>query len=235
MTRPTILGDADILVYTACYSSSDYLKAVECVDYYLDKLAELGDVRLFLSGKNNFRYDIAKITPYKANRKKEKPLQYKNIREYLIEHKGAEVSEEGEADDCLGINQTENTYIASIDKDLLQISGNHYHLKKFTTSYITEEEAFKNLCIQLLVGDSVDNIPGLKNPSKAHHAKPPNFSQATAEEYLKDHTVEDIKQLYIDQYGSIDAFTEVSSLLFIRRKDFTDFETFYQNYRLKTV
>jgi hypothetical protein len=38
----------------------------------------------------------------------------------------------------------------------------------------------------MLTGDSIDNIPGCKNPEKSHHSKPPNFSAKEAYLILKD-------------------------------------------------
>lgn len=74
-----------------------------------------------------------------------------------------------EADDILCFLQNEDTFIFSNDKDLKQIPGNHYCVIKREVITITEEEAFRNLCYQLIIGDTTDNITGLKGygPKKA--------------------------------------------------------------------
>ena len=61
------------------------------------------DMRIFLSGQTNFRYDIATIQPYKGNRTDRKPYWYNEIREYLINNRGAEVVQGIEADDALAM------------------------------------------------------------------------------------------------------------------------------------
>ena len=51
--------------------------------------------------------------------------------------------------------------IAGVDKDLLQIPGYHYHLKKGTLEHISWYDAIRNFFIQCLMGDTADNIPGV--------------------------------------------------------------------------
>jgi len=74
---------------------------------------------------------------------------------------GAVVSEGEEADDLLGINQTHETIICSIDKDLLMVSGRHYNFVKREHSEVSNKEGRWNFYKQLLTGDATDNIPGL--------------------------------------------------------------------------
>jgi len=115
----------------------------------------------FLSGTGNFRDDIATIKPYKGNRPDRKPAHYDALTEYLINYWNAKVIDGMEADDALAINQTKDTCIASIDKDLLQVPGKHYdfyHDKRLT---ITRSEAIKRLYGQIIAGDSTDNIGGV--------------------------------------------------------------------------
>jgi len=87
--------------------------------------------RLFLTGKGNFRYDIAKRREYKGNRKQIKPFHYKYIRAYLCSQWDAEIVDGMEADDAMAIAQTErieqrDTIICSRDKDLRIVPGYGY-------------------------------------------------------------------------------------------------------------
>ncbi len=87
--------------------------------------------RLFLTGKGNFRYEIAKRREYKGNRKQIKPFHYKYIRAYLKSQWGAEEVDGMEADDALAMCQMErlafkDTIICSRDKDLKMVPGFHY-------------------------------------------------------------------------------------------------------------
>lgn len=101
---------------------------------------------LYLTGKSNFRFDIAKRTPYKV-RKNNKPWHFKNITAYMQVMYDTIVSDGMEADDIMAIHQTlgeslyrnrhegENvderkevvrTIICTRDKDLRAVPGWHY-------------------------------------------------------------------------------------------------------------
>ncbi|UOF79334.1 exodeoxyribonuclease [Caudoviricetes sp.] len=116
--------------------------------------------RIYLSGDNNFRYDFAKLLPYKGNRDGSNPplfLQY--VRSLLIEL-GAEFVDHLEADDLLSANNViGETVICSTDKDLRTVPSINYNISKGLLSEITEDIARYNFWKQMLIGDSVDNIP----------------------------------------------------------------------------
>lgn len=115
--------------------------------------------RLFLTGKNNFRYDVATTVPYKGNRDRDhKPHHMQALREYMIEEWKAEETEGIEADDALGINQTEDTIICTIDKDLMMIPGWNYNWNKREFTEVSEREAWIHFYRQMLTGDRADNI-----------------------------------------------------------------------------
>lgn len=122
------------------------------------------DVQLLLTGKGNFREEVATYRKYKGNRDfAKKPTWHKAIVEYLTKHWGAETIEGQEADDELAIRQlgTEgSTVICSTDKDLLQIPGLHYNLTKETLIEIQPEDGLNIFYGQCITGDSTDNIAG---------------------------------------------------------------------------
>lgn len=137
---------------------------------------------IFLSGDNNFRYEI--YPEYKGNRPKERPKHLAACKSHLIEKYSAEVSDGCEADDLLGIAQCKDYYgvksppngpetiICSLDKDLLMIPGHHYSWEisgksggtpwtrpeEFST--ITELEGTRRFYTQVLTGDTTDNVRG---------------------------------------------------------------------------
>lgn len=94
---------------------------------------------IFLTGKKNFRNDIAKTTPYK-NRAGNRPFHYANIKTYLKAVYEYEEAEGLEADDLMAIRQSSRntmlddedgnrkplTIICTRDKDLRQVEGWHY-------------------------------------------------------------------------------------------------------------
>ena len=119
--------------------------------------------RLFLSDKPTFRDKVATILPYKGNRDPtHKPFHYNEMRQYCIERLAAEIGDNLEADDMLGINQTETTCIASLDKDLDMIPGAHYHWKKKIMYTVSVPDANTWYYTQLLTGDPTDNIYGMR-------------------------------------------------------------------------
>lgn len=139
------LIDADILNYRigfACNEESESV-AITTMAHFLEDLLllDLTNVQtweLHLTGKENFRNDIAVTVPYKGNRKSEKPVHYHLLREYLVDAWAATVSQGIEADDMLAIRATElgeSSVIVSLDKDLDQVPGWHYNFSKGAVSH----------------------------------------------------------------------------------------------------
>lgn len=167
------LIDADILNYRIGFATNTESQDVAIrtmagflEDMLLFDLPEVQTWELHLTGKGNFREDIAVTAPYKGNRKgTEKPVHYHLLREYLVKAWGAIVSNGIEADDMLAIRSTELGYdsiIITLDKDLDQVVGWHYNFVKKNKYFVNEVEADLNFYTQFLTGDVVDNIKGAK-------------------------------------------------------------------------
>lgn len=165
------LVDADILVYRFGFASEgDPAEfALARLSEFLDNLSMqegIDEVWGYLTGKGNFRNEIAVTAPYKGTRVAEKPYHFQLLREYMERAWGFEVVDGMEADDAIGIeayrNEPEETIIVSIDKDLNMIRGHHYNFVKEEKYFVTEEEAIRNFYLQILTGDKVDNIKGLQ-------------------------------------------------------------------------
>ena len=202
--------------------------AIYIVKSQLKALNKLGDLQLWLSPSNgsNFRFKLAK-TPgakglgYKANRPP-RPLHYASIREYLLKYWNAQEIDGYEADDALGMYQTDNTVAVHIDKDISMIEGKHYHWVK-QERYIVESgigilpsktqrgtgKAF--FFHQMLTGDNVDNIPGIPNigPVKASKL----LSKAKTEKEMLDIVTELYYNHYKDEYK--EKLYEIANLLYI--------------------
>lgn len=167
----TALIDGDILVYRIGFASeeeTESLAIARCCEFLEDIILfnGFGDYQGFLTGKTNFRTDVAVTAPYKGNRKSAKPKHYQALRDYMENKWGFSMSEGQEADDAIGIEayslDPESYCICSIDKDLDMLRGKHYNFVKDTFYTVTEEEALFNFYKQILTGDRVDNIIGLK-------------------------------------------------------------------------
>lgn len=135
------------------------------------------EYKIYLSGPTNFRDEVATIQEYKGNRKDaRKPTHLEDIRNYLMQRHKAILVEGIEADDQISIdarkinaNQGRLAVVCSVDKDLKQIPGLHYNFATKEHDYVTEEEALVFLYTQILTGDPVDHIQGIKGigPKKA--------------------------------------------------------------------
>jgi uncharacterized short protein YbdD (DUF466 family) len=134
------------------------------------------DYHIYLTGKNNFRKEVATIREYKANRKNARyPIHLDDIKEYLIKNHPTSVSDGQEADDELGIALTElgeAGIVVSNDKDLLMVPGKHYVFTRDEKIVVSEESGRRHFWTQVLTGDSTDNIMGcpMIGPKKAEKA-----------------------------------------------------------------
>lgn len=152
----------------------------------------------FLGGeKDTFRHKQATILPYKGNRsetpefvKKWRPV----IKNYLVEVHGFTIVEGIEADDACAIAHTKNyegytTILCSPDKDMKQVPGLNYNYRIHEMIDITRDEAEKLLWIQMLTGDSTDNIQGIPRigPVKAKKIlnNPNTMLMDTMDAYIK--------------------------------------------------
>jgi len=127
------------------------------------------DPLVAVKGKGNYRKDL--YPAYKAHRK---PLEDETrerlayAHNHMIEAHGAIMADGLEADDLVSIWAHECMakdipyVVVGIDKDLLQIPGDHYNFAKGTHQNVDRDTANYNLMRQCLTGDSADNIPGIK-------------------------------------------------------------------------
>tara|TARA_A100000172_G_scaffold54138_1_gene34406 strand:+ start:792 stop:1481 length:690 start_codon:yes stop_codon:yes gene_type:complete len=215
-----ILIDGDIIAYRAGFSSNDLevKDAEDKVDALIDTVIEdteflYTDYQVYLTGKGNYRFDLAKTLEYKGNRKDApKPVHLKHVRNYLIDKYEAIVSKGEEADDLIAIAATQlemNAVVASIDKDMLQIPCFHYNLTRRELSAVSEFEGIKFFYTQILTGDKADNIKGLHRcgPVKAGKI----LDDCETEQSLWDACVEAYD-------GDVDRIIENARLLWLRRE-----------------
>lgn len=174
----------------------------------------------FLTGKGNFRDEIATIRPYKGNRvRADRPFWYQAVYLYLVNERNCTVIEGSEADDAIASLAGEGSIICSKDKDLLQVPGWHYTWSVFgqeekTPFFITEVEGLRNFYKQLLTGDSTDNILGLYGVgTKSTLVK--KLDELTTELEMFEH----VYKQYQDRFGSycLTFMIENGSLLWLVR------------------
>jgi DNA polymerase-1 len=162
------LIDADIVVYRcAAFHENDPLEAaiasMNDMMYRIIQAVDASEYIAYLSSGDNER---KRIDPtYKANRDgKPQPRHRGDLKDVCtLEWKAISVSGI-EADDALGIKQCisgDGTSICSIDKDLLQIAGNHYNFVKDEYVFVEPVDGLRHFYRQLLVGDRADNVFGV--------------------------------------------------------------------------
>lgn len=174
----TALIDADSLCYAVGFSSNDTEEpiAIARLEETMTELCmelDCEDYKGFLTGKGNFRDSIAVTVPYKGQRVTEKPVHLQALRCHLVTSWGFTVVQGIEADDAVGIAAyavpEDETIMVHIDKDLNQFRGWHYNYRKKEKYHVTEFEGLHSFYTQILTGDRIDNIIGLKGigPVKA--------------------------------------------------------------------
>lgn len=180
----------------------DERKAIYITKKLLEKIKDvlkLNEARIFLSDDHTFRHQIAESLPYKGNRNKlHKPYYLDLIKQYLkVVHRG-EIWDSLEADDAISISSYRYDadghipIVITIDKDLDQVPGHHYNFRTNVEYFISPKQATRNYYIQVLAGDRVDNIVGLKGvgPARAekilgHETDSQRLANIVFQEYIK--------------------------------------------------
>lgn len=209
-----------------------FQKAKDAMDSSIGKILRATKADKFIvyvSEGKNFRHELTTKLPekdqYKANRNSEKPLHYQALREYLRDEYKAIFVKDYEADDALSImhtycNRNEiPSVICSIDKDLLNTPGLHYNPTNERFDEIGENKAIKLYMMQILTGDTSDNIAGI-----------PKVGPKTALKIVGDSDnpkdwAERVQEAYRQHYGEKDwkkRFTLARQLLWIHREPLKD-------------
>ena len=232
-----VLVDGDILAYRCGFAAQkgrgddveaepveNALHNVNTVVESIISAVESDDVCVYLSGGENYRFDIATERPYKGNRDgAPKPVHYAAILKHIKKQFPHQVSDGQEADDDLGIAQTVltkkyiepgNSVIVTIDKDLDMIPGNHYNFVKDMLYHVEENEAWLFFYKQLVTGDTTDNIPGIpgKGPRAAEKLLEGVANEVEAYERVRGLYVQAFTEKHADE-----ALLEQARLLWIRR------------------
>lgn len=229
--------DLDYTITTIKLARGPASFSIQCLKNILTRLSSLGEIKLWLTSndKSNFRFNVAKTNGpngagYKAGRPA-KPLYYGECREYLLK-RGAEEVFGMEADDMLGIQQTDNTVAVHIDKDINRILGKHYNWKT-NERYIVEQPGYLALkeqgskkklvgygnawfFAQMLTGDRVDNIPSCGKGMGDMTALKLLVDCKTDQDYYNV-VVEQYKKVYEDEYEL--KINEMADLLYIMDSD----------------
>ena len=177
----TALIDADILAYRmAAWCQANQIDALEGRDHVISvgvdwsKAVGADHTVMVLSHptEKSFRYQV--LPTYKHNRKDAVPPEFRRLFEQVLRDEFRSIERQGlEADDLLGVMMTngkvEDPICISIDKDLLQIPGEHFNPVKGERTTITPELGLWKFHLQWLTGDPTDGYGGVAGigPKKA--------------------------------------------------------------------
>jgi len=188
----------------------------------------------------NFREALAKGKVYKGTRKQDKPFHWINLTAYILGGCGPElhVANGCEADDEIAIRHRElpeSTIICTRDKDLRMVPGWHYgwecgkqpefgpveydtlgtiELIRGKSGNKIKGGGFKFFGAQLLTGDVVDNIGGLRGVGPVTAAE--LLSDCTSEREVFDAVKRHYEEVVGDNWKEL--LTEQCSLLWIVRE-----------------
>lgn len=224
MDMGKVLIDGDIIAYRAAFSteqmglSDTKAKVDDLIEFILDKTVlfpEIGlDYVVYLTGKGNFRHDIAKSHVYKGNRKNvQKPRHLQTARDHMESKYKAIISKGEEADDLIAMEAAKLDYkacVASIDKDMLQIPCWHFNIVRGDYLKVEPFGGIKFFYKQILTGDRADNIVGLWKVGEVKASK--ILDGAETEEELWDRVIKAYD-------GDEERVTENARLLWLRREE----------------
>lgn len=230
MSRVSII-DADTIGWTAAYLAHRDNLSNEAMLGDLDTFIEsiFFNTRAaqyvgFIQGPDNFRKKM--FPTYKATRPpvpdwfiERKPV----ILDRVVNHWKFEYTKDGfEADDAVAsvalIEQEKgNTpIVCAIDKDLQQIPGEHFNYKQATTYKVLSPDATMSICMQLLCGDTTDNIPNVIK----------GFGPVRAEKYLNEEVLNKgylgaVLHKFILEHGEFEGLTKFAEnvLKVVLRRD----------------
>lgn len=219
-----VLIDGDIIAYRAAFSTEQMgsqdtrNKVDDLIQFILDSTVlfpEIGlDYVVYLTGKGNFRDNIAKSHPYKGNRKSvQKPRHLQTARDHMESEYQAIISKGEEADDLIAKEAARLDYhacVASIDKDMLQIPCWHFNIVRGDYLKVEPYGGIKFFYTQILTGDTADNIVGLWK-----------VGPVKAKKILEDaETEQELWDLVVKAYdGNEDRVIENARLLWLRREE----------------
>jgi len=203
-----LLLDADVLLYRFAFKnefSVDFddgdalqtfadlaLAKAEYDDFVRDlqkRLCVTDVVHCLSSSGDTFRYEL--YPEYKANRNQSTvPTLKDSLKSWVIATKNHMIEPRLEADDLMGLMQTDDTIICTIDKDLDTITGLHFNWNKDTLYEVSQEGADRFFLMQTLMGDTTDNIKGC-----------PQIGKVKAKRFIDEHfSDEDLWEQIVDLY-----------------------------------
>jgi hypothetical protein len=169
-----ILIDADSLLYKNIEDLTDYQDRIDQIFSEAIAKSDADYYRIFIETPNNYTFRKILNPEYKSKRTgKPLPHNYHEIKQYIIETYNPALAVGIETDDYIvsTLKYLSEEYpltevvVCANDKDYKTIPMTYmdlYYGRYLDTSVINEDQANRNFAIQMLMGDAVDNVVGLK-------------------------------------------------------------------------
>jgi len=167
--------DGDVLLYMSMWGSDTLKEAKTKFNSIFKEVTNslfTEDYVMAMGGPDNFRLDLYaeyKRSSGRVKSKSNKPDWFNDLKSWTVEaYEGCILTDNCEADDMIRIWAIEadaagiQRCVVTVDKDLDCIAGNHYNPRTKVIYQVSEVMAECFYWKQLLMGDSVDNIPGIK-------------------------------------------------------------------------
>lgn len=212
MNNRIAVWDADFIPFYVCHSKDkEHIKSLEECIADCDNLIKEINIATgckyfvgFLTIGKCFRYKI--YPEYKGNRKYDSlPTYLKEVKDHLINKYGFKYLMEYEADDLVLSYKNQSSkecIIVSPDKDILNLVGTHYNPRRNEFVVTTLEEANIYFWKSMIIGDSADNIKGIKGIG------PAGAEKIIKEQKLFDSLRATILEKYCEIYGEGEGITQ---------------------------
>jgi len=175
------LVDGDGFIYFAYWKKDNLTAAVAHLHELIDnaKNENFCDyLAIAVGGSDNWRNDFYwgyKKSVGRENSRKTMPEWLPDLKAELANRPDAILTDNIEADDVIRMwaeqckAHNKDYIVISHDKDLDCIEGLHFDPRKWRNYHVSEEQSDVSYWKQLLMGDGIDNIPGIKGigPKKA--------------------------------------------------------------------
>lgn len=169
--------DADFIPFYVCHNKdgADIKTLDDCIQHCdslienMNKEVGCGYFTGFLTIGKCFRYQV--YPEYKGNRKYDgMPMFLNDVKAYLQSRYNFTYVEGYEADDLVlsyKTNSIDDVVIISPDKDILNLEGIHYNPRKNEYVATDKETAELYFWKSMVIGDTTDNIKGIKGVGPA--------------------------------------------------------------------
>jgi len=145
------------------------IRACDTIINFIKERVKADHYKFYLSGKENFRNEVATLHEYGHNRKGvAKPFWIDSIVKHLTDTYSAVTTDGIEGDDQVGVGMIalqkrgKTPIHTGVDKDIIKgIPGYHFDFKKDKFIYTSPEEALLFNYLQGIAGDATDGFHGI--------------------------------------------------------------------------